>query len=133
MITLKKPQCNTARRFLSTACLFDCFDDDSLCVFAGEICDSQVRDGLSATGLFFRIDGNLGNLYCYSWRVAIDNYNASFLFLGHGVTPKNICHVYVILIKTSTRGVWFSGSFYFGNTMVLSWQCRGLYDDDIEF
>ncbi len=86
----EKRRYHTTPRFLSTACLFDCFDDDSFCVFAGEICDGQVRDGLSAAGLFFRIDGNLGNLYCYPWRVAINNYNVSFLFLGHGVTPTNI-------------------------------------------
>jgi hypothetical protein len=105
---------NTTLRFLSTAGLFDCFDDDSFCVFAGEICDGQMRYGLSAAGLFFRIDGNLGNLYCYPRRAAINNYNVSFLFLGHDITPINIFLIYVILIETSTRATRFPGSFYFG-------------------
>jgi hypothetical protein len=83
-----------------------------------------MRYGLSATGLFFRIDGNLGYLYCYPWRTAINNYNVSFLFLGHDITPINIFLIYVILIETSTRATRFPGSFYFGNAMIVSWQLR---------
>ena len=41
------------------------------------------------------------------------------------VLPQQIFHVYVILIETSTHGARFTDSFYFGATMVSSWQLRG--------
>jgi hypothetical protein len=75
---------------LSTARFFNRLDNDSLCLFTGQVRDGQVRDGLSAAGLFFRIDGNLGNLYCDSWRGSINNCNLSFLFPGQGTPPTHM-------------------------------------------
>jgi hypothetical protein len=93
---------------LSAAGFFDCLDDDSFCFFAGQICDSQVGDGLTPADLFFCIDRNLGNLNCNSRRVPINNRNLSFLFLSQGITPPLTAHVYFIEIETSTCAQRFS-------------------------
>jgi hypothetical protein len=76
------------RFFLSTACLLDGPNDNSFRFFPREIRDGQVGDGLSLTGLFVRIDGNLSNLYCYPRRAAVNNRNILFFFVGQGITSQ---------------------------------------------
>ena len=80
-----------------------------------------MRDGLSATGLFFRVDGNLGYLYCYPRRTAINNYYASFLFLGHGVTPTNIFTSTSFLAKRQLR----HGGFLTFSPLAAPWFYHG--------
>jgi hypothetical protein len=89
------PEGTPHRFFLSTACLFDGPNDNSFRFFPREIRNGQVRDGLSLTGLFVRIDGNLSNLYCYPRRAAVNNRNIFFFFPGQGITFTRIaclCH-----------------------------------------
>ena len=83
----RKLRINSAR-VLSTACLFDGPNDNSFRFFPREIRDGQVGDGLSLTGLFVRIDGNLSNLYCYPRRAAVNNRNILFFFVGQGITSQ---------------------------------------------
>ena len=71
---------------LSTACLFDCLDDDFSCFFPRQIRHGQVRDGLPPARLLLSIDGNLSDLYCYSWRMPINDFDVSFLLLGQDIT-----------------------------------------------
>jgi hypothetical protein len=86
----------------------------------------KCATGLSAT-VFFRIDGNLGNLYCYScWRVAIDNYNASFLSLATVSHPKYLARLHYSYQNVNPWRVVFLVPSTLATPLVLSWQCRGL-------
>ena len=75
---------------LSTARLFDCLHNNLFCLFTGEIRNSQVCDGLTPADLRFGINGNLGNLYCYSRSASINNYNLCVFFLGQDITSQNL-------------------------------------------
>jgi hypothetical protein len=82
--------------FLSTACLLDCPNDYSCFFFAGEIRHSQVRHGLPPAGLSFRIDGNLGNLYCYrgARRSTIVMYRSLALAkMSPPIHMASLCHL----------------------------------------
>src|SRR5215510_11559900 len=85
---------------LSTACLFNCPDDNSPCFLARQIRDGQMRDRLAAPGLLFCIAGNLGDLYCHTRSLPIDYRDLSFFFLSQATPPK--WHFYVTLGSWST-------------------------------
>ena len=77
-------------RDLSTARLFDCLDDNFFCFFTGEIRNGQMCDGLTPPDLRFGIDGNLGNLDCYSRSASINNCDLCVFFLGQGITSQTL-------------------------------------------
>jgi len=75
-------------RILSTARLLNCSNNEFSCFIAREIGYRQVRDRLPPADLLFCIHRNLGDLYCYPRGLSINDFNVSFLLLGHDITSK---------------------------------------------
>jgi hypothetical protein len=85
-VSSKDPASNF--RILSTTCLLNCFNNEFSRFIAREISYSQVRDRLPPTDLLFCIHRNLGDLYCHPRGLSINDFNVSFLLLGHDSTSE---------------------------------------------